>query len=94
VPPEGYLSGVAELCKKHDVLLICDEIQTVFFFSFSHVPPIKADWWSFRAYVERERCSHANMTISDQILFSWAKLFRAVVSGIFVPYTIGSDSPI
>jgi len=28
VPPEGYLRGVAELCKKHNVLLICDEIQT------------------------------------------------------------------
>ena len=29
IPPEGYLRGVAELCKKHNVLLICDEIQTV-----------------------------------------------------------------
>jgi len=29
VPPEGYLKGVAALCKKHKVLLICDEIQTV-----------------------------------------------------------------
>ncbi|PPR05049.1 hypothetical protein CVT24_010196 [Panaeolus cyanescens] len=28
VPPAGYLKGVAELCKKHNVLLICDEIQT------------------------------------------------------------------
>jgi ornithine--oxo-acid transaminase len=28
VPPEGYLRGVAELCKRHNVLLICDEIQT------------------------------------------------------------------
>ncbi|KAF8816884.1 ornithine aminotransferase [Phlegmacium glaucopus] len=28
VPPEGYLRGVAALCKKHNVLLICDEIQT------------------------------------------------------------------
>ena len=29
VPPEGYLQGVADLCKKYNVLLICDEIQTV-----------------------------------------------------------------
>lgn len=29
VPDEGYLSKVHELCKKHNVLLICDEIQTV-----------------------------------------------------------------
>lgn len=28
VPPEGYLARVAELCKQHNVLLICDEIQT------------------------------------------------------------------
>lgn len=28
VPPEGYLRRVAELCKQHNVLLICDEIQT------------------------------------------------------------------
>lgn len=28
VPPEGYMKGVAELCRKHNVLLIADEIQT------------------------------------------------------------------
>ncbi len=28
VPDEGYLKGVAELCKKHEVLLLDDEIQT------------------------------------------------------------------
>lgn len=27
-PPDGYLAKCAELCKKHNVLLICDEIQT------------------------------------------------------------------
>ena len=29
VPPEGYFRQVRELCTKHNVLLICDEIQTV-----------------------------------------------------------------
>lgn len=29
VPPQGYLAAVSALCKKHNVLLICDEIQTV-----------------------------------------------------------------
>ena len=29
VPPVGYLARVRELCTKHSVLLICDEIQTV-----------------------------------------------------------------
>lgn len=28
VPPKGWLSAVAELCRKHDVLLLADEIQT------------------------------------------------------------------
>jgi ornithine--oxo-acid transaminase len=28
VPPEGYLRKIAELCKKHNVLMIDDEIQT------------------------------------------------------------------
>lgn len=28
VPPKGYFTRVQELCKKHNVLLICDEIQT------------------------------------------------------------------
>lgn len=27
VPPEGYLTKVSEICKKHKVLLVCDEIQ-------------------------------------------------------------------
>ena len=28
VPPEGYLAGIAELCREHRALLICDEIQS------------------------------------------------------------------
>ncbi len=28
VPPEGYLAECARICRKHNVLLICDEVQT------------------------------------------------------------------
>ena len=28
VPDEGYLARCAEICKRYNVLLICDEIQT------------------------------------------------------------------
>lgn len=30
IPPEGYLKGVRELCDRHDILLICDEVMTGF----------------------------------------------------------------
>jgi taurine--2-oxoglutarate transaminase len=30
IPPEGYLQGVRELCDKHDILLICDEVMSGF----------------------------------------------------------------
>lgn len=28
VPDKGYLMKVRELCTKHNVLMICDEVQT------------------------------------------------------------------
>lgn len=28
VPPEGYLQQVASLCHAHNVLFICDEVQS------------------------------------------------------------------
>lgn len=28
IPPDGYLKGIAELCKEHNILFICDEIQS------------------------------------------------------------------
>jgi ornithine--oxo-acid transaminase len=28
VPPAGYLAAVREICTRHDVLMICDEVQT------------------------------------------------------------------
>src|SRR5262249_17224363 len=28
VPPQGYLAACAQVCRKHNVLLLCDEVQT------------------------------------------------------------------
>lgn len=41
VPPAGYLSAVSEICRQHNVLLLCDEIQaglgrTGRLFAFEH----------------------------------------------------------
>jgi ornithine--oxo-acid transaminase len=41
LPPEGYLRGIEALCKKHNVLFVCDEIQaglgrTGKFFCYQH----------------------------------------------------------
>ena len=30
IPPKGYMEGVAELCHKHGILLICDEVMAGF----------------------------------------------------------------
>jgi taurine--2-oxoglutarate transaminase len=31
VPPDGYLKGVKEICKKHDIMLVCDEVMAGFY---------------------------------------------------------------
>jgi ornithine--oxo-acid transaminase len=44
VPPAGYLRQVRELCSQHNVLLICDEIQTVRRSSFSRLRIVLILW--------------------------------------------------
>lgn len=48
VPPADYLTKVQELCKQHNVLLICDEIQTGIartgkMLCYEHSPNVKPD---------------------------------------------------
>ena len=31
VPPKGYLKGMKEICKKYDILLVCDEVMAGFY---------------------------------------------------------------
>ena len=30
IPPDGYLQGVRELCTKHGILMVCDEVMAGF----------------------------------------------------------------
>jgi hypothetical protein len=43
VPEDGYLAKVHQLCKKHNVLLICDEIQTVSGAALFYTPVGRSD---------------------------------------------------
>ena len=80
VPEEGYLAEVHDLCKKHNVLLICDEIQTAcraFVSSLSHTNKLCGH---HRACAEQARCSHQITIISNQTWFFSARLCRVEVS--------------
>jgi ornithine--oxo-acid transaminase len=58
VPPVGYFRQVRELCSQHNVLLICDEIQTVSHGRLSRSPGDScAESMSLgRAFVGRASC--------------------------------------
>ncbi|KAF5963105.1 ornithine aminotransferase [Fusarium bulbicola] len=48
VPPKGYLKDAQDLCRKHNVLLVCDEIQAGYGrtgkdLSFHHEPELEPD---------------------------------------------------
>ena len=48
IPPRGYLAACAEVCRAHNVLLVCDEIQSGFgrsgkLFAFQHEEGVKPD---------------------------------------------------
>jgi hypothetical protein len=77
VPEDGYLAEVHALCKKHNVLLICDEIQTVCrslsFSSFSRAHG------NHRACAEQARCSHQSTIILNRTWFFSARLCRVEV---------------
>lgn len=80
VPDDGYLKEVEKLCKKHNVLLICDEVQTVSLPSLSTLLFTSSSFFfglqltrttaaflalNIRVSPERERCSAASGTTSS-----------------------------
>lgn len=82
VPDEGYLKGCYELCKKHQVLMICDEIQTglLLFFSFLRKKILLMEFFFFKNKVlqELERCCVMNGMASRLMLFFLEKHFLVV----------------
>jgi hypothetical protein len=80
VPPLGYLREVRELCTHHNVLLICDEIQTV---SYTQLINDSAESLSLvRASVGPARCCAWSTKAFAQMWFFLEKLSREV----YIPY--------
>lgn len=82
VPPEGYLAACYELCKKYNVLMICDEIQTGLgrtgkMFAFEH------DDFRPDGIIIGKALSGGMFPVS-------AMLARSDVLGVFEPGTHGS----
>lgn len=59
VPDDGYLSKIQALCKKHNILLICDEVQTVRgFLRWDRVPIVLTSFLVHsRVFAAPERCA-------------------------------------
>ncbi|KIM57842.1 hypothetical protein SCLCIDRAFT_28569 [Scleroderma citrinum Foug A] len=81
VPPSGYLARVRELCTKHNVLLICDGIQTVRL-HFALIQSLTCCFYS----AGPARCCAASMTRSDPTSCFWERRSGGVypVSAVLV----------
>ena len=80
VPPAGYLQKVRELCTKYNVLLICDEIQTVSFYCAAEPELITQRALVHRGYAEPVNCLLVITTTSVRISFYLERLFLVAVS--------------
>jgi hypothetical protein len=80
VPPAGYLARVRELCTQHDVLLICDEIQTVRGTRQGGVQ--RFDQSARRASAARARCSRTSTRASALTSSSSARRSPAAVRAL------------
>ena len=82
VPPAGYLAEVRKLCTEHGVLFICDEIQTVSFFSATAgIDPID---FAYRVCAEPVNYSLLITRTFVRTLYCSEKLFLAAVSSYCV----------
>lgn len=63
VPDQDYLRQAKQLCEKYNVLMICDEIQTVCISFYLYIPLTRA-----RVSVAQVKCSVANTQASARTL--------------------------
>jgi len=77
VPPEGYLRGVRELCDRHGMLLIADEVMAGFgrsgrWFSIEHGGDVVPDLLTFAKGVTSGYVPLGGVAISDAVAATFA----------------------
>jgi len=78
VPPEGYLRGVRELCDRHGILLIADEVMAGFgrtghWFAIEHAAGVVPDLLTFAKGVTSGYVPLGGVAISDAVSATFAE---------------------
>ena len=98
VPPENYLPEVRDICSKHNVLMILDEIQSglgrtgkLFAYQHSNIQPDGLDirkstrWWLYACFM---LFIFKRSITMDESRFTWFNIWRKSASAAAIAKTI------